>query len=858
MSPVLLAVCLLAFPADPPPTTLENAHLRLEFDPVDGDWTGLVDLRDGSRLTSGGRSTVVPQGGRRLDADRLKAAAGSCVDLAGDWLYTPEPPAPAAKDDLLAGRFDGVAWKPTPIPSRIDAGDGRLKDRAGDFWYRRTFDAPPDLGASAALLIGAVDDFDAAYLNGVPIGRTGVETPRHWETPRLYRFPARLLKADAPNVLLVRVTNGAFEGGIAGPVLIGPAEVLESAAPGVVAAEAARQERGRSPGAATLATIARGGGYEFRVDWTLPDDASRFSRRLTVANVSDREQVFESAAYATPALAIGTGAVATFPGSLPVGDVPAASGEVGEALRPRGMDPLIVLWDEASRRGLGSWFVQEDEFSPVQVVRTSEGPSIRHVQQVIAKLKPGASVVLGDQHFWLARGSRDAALAGVQDVYRAVGLRAPDRAPAGLRSMVLYCGHPGGTPELGYIRYGGFQALEAYLPTLADMGVDVLWMLPVWEHGDGSKWNLYGPSDHFRVSELYGGEAALSRLSDAARGRKIRLLFDLVPHGPPDESPLAKEHPEWSAFTREGKPAYEWGQLAFDNAHPGWQDYFRRVAESDASRFDALGARVDCAAGGPLNWKSDRPSRSGLGAGLEITRAIREGFLRSRPDVLIIPEEYTGQNIYYRISDLTYDAQLYFLTTDLLDRKAPPEEWAASLSRFLHDQALTIPPGALKMRWISNHDTVSWTFQKKRPLAAYGVDRMRSLMALCALVEGVPMLYQGDEDPAVYGGEGPSSVAFLKAIYTARKGVAPIAEGTADYASVRASGGVFACLRARGEEKALVLIGFNPGPVRSAIAASAGVLPAGPWRDALGGEAFGSLEGGVPMAPHQVRILVRR
>ena len=144
-----------------------------------------------------------------------------------------------------------------------------------------------------------------------------------------------------------------------------------------------------------------------------------------------------------------------------------------------------------------------------------------------------------------------------------------------------------------------------------------------------------------------------------------------------------------------------------------------------------------------------------------MTRAIREGFLRARGDTVILPEEYTGANIYYRVSDLTYDAQLYFLMSDLLERERRPRNGRMRFQTFLHDQQQALPPGALKMRWISNHDTVSWTFQKKRPLDAYGVDRMRALMALCALVEGVPMLYQGDEDPAVYGGKGPSSVEFL-------------------------------------------------------------------------------------------------
>ena len=124
-----------------------------------------------------------------------------------------------------------------------------------------------------------------------------------------------------------------------------------------------------------------------------------------------------------------------------------------------------------------------------------------------------------------------------------------------------------------------------------------------------------------------------------------------------------------------------------------------------------------------------------------------------------------------------------------------PSNGRARSSNSCTIKSLTLPPGALKMRWISNHDTVSWTFQKQRPALAYGVERMRALLALCALIEGVPMLYQGDEDPAVYGGQGESSVEFLAQLYGLRKRLDALREGTADYRSSSATGGVFACLR---------------------------------------------------------------
>ena len=160
-----------------------------------------------------------------------------------------------------------------------------------------------------------------------------------------------------------------------------------------------------------------------------------------------------------------------------------------------------------------------------------------------------------------------------------------------------------------------------------------------------------------------------------------------------------------------------------------------------------------------------------------MNRAIRQGYASVHPGVVLLPEEYTGANIFCGVGDLTYDAQVLFLQADLLASNARPEQWARSFQQFLHDQALTLPPGALKMRWISNHDTVSWTFQKQRPARAYGVERMRALWALCALIEGVPMVYQGDEDPAVYRGEGESSVEFLARLYGLRRRLAALPRG---------------------------------------------------------------------------------
>ena len=72
---------------------------------------------------------------------------------------------------------------------------------------------------------------------------------------------------------------------------------------------------------------------------------------------------------------------------------------------------------------------------------------------------------------------------------------------------------------------------------------------------------------------------------------------------------------------------------------------------------------------------TNRPSLSSLAAGLGMNRAIRQGYASVQPGVVLLPEEYTGANVFCGVSDLTYDAQFYFLQVDLLAGNAPPEQW---------------------------------------------------------------------------------------------------------------------------------------------------------------------------------------
>ena len=67
------------------------------------------------------------------------------------------------------------------------------------------------------LLLGAVDDVDVTYFNGVEVGRTGSvmdDTKGHYKTNRCYDVPAKHIRWDAENVIAVRVFDSDGDGGM--------------------------------------------------------------------------------------------------------------------------------------------------------------------------------------------------------------------------------------------------------------------------------------------------------------------------------------------------------------------------------------------------------------------------------------------------------------------------------------------------------------------------------------------------------------------------------------------------------------------------------------------------------------------
>ena len=126
------------------------------------------------------------------------------------------------------------------------------------------------------------------------------------------------------------------------------------------------------------------------------------------------------------------------------------------------------------------------------------------------------------------------------------------------------------TPE------GTFKAAQGQLARLDTLGVDILWLMPIYPRGATMN-SPYAVMDYKDVNPAYGTLADLKEFVKTAHDLGMKVWLDWVPNHAAVENPWVKVHPE--NFTRDAK-----GQMI----HPhGWGDVFE-LNYQEKSLVDAM------------------------------------------------------------------------------------------------------------------------------------------------------------------------------------------------------------------------------------------------------------------------------
>jgi hypothetical protein len=453
-----------------------------------------------------------------------------------------------------------------------------------------------------------------------------------------------------------------------------------------------------------------------------------------------------------------------FPGSTPVGRIELKKYPKYSAVSTDYASPIVQYHQDD--RNVNVLFVDDQEkWTTASFCDEFDKPSSIFLTSVESMLKAGEELAVGTMYLQLLDHKEDPYLA-VQNFWSALGYHVPSN---GVKDGPVYSAHPYGTMDTNYFNRWTLQEYSNQLNRIAAMGFKNIWLLPIFQHtGD----NVYEPIDQGVIDKRYGGEEGAKLFINKAHELNLRVLFDMVPHGPRPVYPFAKEHEDWVSKNQEGKNQIEWECVSFDYNNPGYYTYTLDLTARYARDFGLDGARIDCSMGGLSNWQPVnglRPSSSGLAAGINITKATREGFLKGGVNPILLPENFHPIPIYAEYTDVFYDMPLFRAMNYLNHTDLSETEYVQRLERWLEAEHKTSVKGQAKLRFLGNHDTVTWTFDAERAQTFYGIDKAKALWSILSFIDGVPFIYQGDEDPATYKLSGENLEEFFTGILSARE-----------------------------------------------------------------------------------------
>jgi glycosidase len=314
---------------------------------------------------------------------------------------------------------------------------------------------------------------------------------------------------------------------------------------------------------------------------------------------------------------------------------------------------------------------------------------------------------------------------------------------------------------------GDLRGIERRLDHLAWLGVDALWLSPIYPspmHDFG-----YDVADYKGVDPVFGSLEDFDSLVAAARERGLRVLLDLVPCHTSIEHPWFREHPDWYIWADEpnnwlsafGGSAWSRldGRYYLHSFYPEQPDLDWRNPEVVAAMQDALRFWIDRGAAGyrvdaidrllkDAELRDDPPAVEPFGLPVSDEEArLALTHSRNAPDTgaaLARIREAVGDSLL--VGEVYLPSGKWQPYLEHLDVAFAFEllraEWDASALRAAIE-ATTRRPGAA---WVlSNHDF-------GRLVTRFGAENARSAALVLLTLPGPAFLYQGDE---IGLGDGP-------------------------------------------------------------------------------------------------------
>lgn len=291
---------------------------------------------------------------------------------------------------------------------------------------------------------------------------------------------------------------------------------------------------------------------------------------------------------------------------------------------------------------------------------------------------------------------------------------------------------------------GTIKAFEEQLPRLKELGVDVLWFMPVHEISEknrkGTLGSYYAVKDYKSFNHEFGTLDDFKSTVKKAHDMGFKVIIDWVANHSGCDNVWVAEHPDWYMKNEKGEMfgPYDWTDTyKFDYSNPQMRQGMTDALKFWVEEVGVDGFRCDVAGEVPTDfWDNARKELVAVQPNLFMLAEASKPELHK--DAFDAGYNWPMKDLWSAIAATS--GQYTFAKEGETPRTFPATN-ALAIDTLLAQQAKEYPGDSYLMNMVTNHDLNSWEGTEFERLGNLN----QAFAVLMYTLPGMPLIYTGQE-----------------------------------------------------------------------------------------------------------------
>lgn len=277
-----------------------------------------------------------------------------------------------------------------------------------------------------------------------------------------------------------------------------------------------------------------------------------------------------------------------------------------------------------------------------------------------------------------------------------------------------------------YSPEGTFNAFTKDIPQLKKMGVDILWLMPLYpisvKDRKGSLGSYYAIQNYTKVNPHFGTLEDVKKLVKTAHKNGLYVIFDWVANHTGRDHVWLTEHPDFYVRDKKGNPVapFDWTDVAkLDYKNPAMRKAMIHDLKYWLTTADIDGFRCDVAGEVPTDFWEEAVAQ-----------------LKQVKPIFMLAEAEKPE-LMHKAFDMQYGWNAHHIFNQIAQGKTTVK----TLDDYMVKTAKELQADDINMYFTSNHDENSWNGTVFERMG----DATETMAALSYALPGMPLIYDGQE-----------------------------------------------------------------------------------------------------------------